>query len=70
MEACALEPDYNCNCTDGFIGKNCTEVVSNHEFMIKFILVNDFNELFFYPSFFLSSLYCYWFGVGHFQFRR
>lgn len=28
-EACGDEADYNCNCTDGYTGKNCTVLVSN-----------------------------------------
>lgn len=28
VENCRDESDYYCNCTDGFTGKNCTDVVS------------------------------------------
>ena len=28
IEICSTHSDYRCECSDGFIGKNCTEVVS------------------------------------------
>lgn len=27
MESCTDVPDYQCNCTEGYAGKNCTEMV-------------------------------------------
>lgn len=41
METCTLEPDYLCNCTDGFIGKNCTEVVSFILVALQWIILHS-----------------------------
>lgn len=27
LEACTIVPDYTCNCSNGFGGKNCSEIV-------------------------------------------
>lgn len=29
IENCGVEPHYICNCTDGFTGTNCSEVVNS-----------------------------------------
>ncbi|XP_068155556.1 protein crumbs isoform X3 [Drosophila tropicalis] len=31
VEACGEEPDYYCNCTEGFTGKNCTAMITSKE---------------------------------------
>lgn len=60
METCALASDYVCNCTDGFIGKNCTEVVSRITKCVHVhgqMLSNIYNSSLIYHIFFLSFLY-------------
>ena len=41
IENCGDVPDYRCNCTIGFAGKNCTEVVSvpNHLAPVRSLLL-------------------------------
>lgn len=39
LESCTDVPDYRCNCTDGYAGKNCTEMVSRTPFFVVFSLL-------------------------------
>lgn len=40
IEKCVEYSDYMCNCTEGYAGKNCSEIVSSFLILI-IVLVND-----------------------------